>query len=282
MLANLADVAPSGLTLVGLDLGVSWLAALGLILAAFVAGFVDAIAGGGGLITVPALLLAGVSPVVAIATNKLQGTFGVASSAVSFYRAGRIDRSLIVPLFGAAFCGGVLGALVAHLAPTGVLRVVIPFLLVAIALYVGLSPRLGDTEAKPRLTIAAFTGTVGVGIGIYDGVFGPGAGTFYLIGLILLCGFGMMRAVAHTKLMNLASNLGALIFFLLAGHVLVALGLLMGGASAIGAWIGVRASLRFGPRLVRPLVVIVALAMALRLMLDGGHPVGAWLRSLVG
>jgi uncharacterized membrane protein YfcA len=282
MLTDLAGFNPFGLAPAWLDFGVSWLAALGLVLAAFVAGFVDAIAGGGGLITVPALLLAGVSPVGAIATNKLQGTFGVASSALSFYRAGRIDRSLILPLFGAAFGGGVVGAFVAHLAPTGVLRVVIPFLLVAIALYVGLSPRLGDSEAKPRLSVATFTGTVGVGIGIYDGAFGPGAGTFYLIGLILLCGFGMMRAVAHTKMMNLASNLGALIFFLLAGHVLIALGLLMGGASALGAWFGVRASLKYGPRLVRPLVAIVALGMALRLMLDGNHPVGAWFRSLAG
>ncbi|MCZ8187101.1 MAG: TSUP family transporter [Beijerinckiaceae bacterium] len=266
----------------GLELGVSAFAAAGLVLAAFVAGFVDAIAGGGGLITVPALLLAGVSPVGAIATNKLQGTFGVASSALSFYRAGRIDRALVLPLFGAAFGGGIIGALIAHLAPTGFLRLVIPFLLVAIALYVAMSPRLGDTEARPRLSLATFTGTVGVGIGIYDGVFGPGAGTFYLIGLILLCGFGMMRAVAHTKMMNLASNLGALIFFLLAGHILIAVGLMMGAASATGAWLGVRASLRFGPRLVRPLVVIVALAMALRLMLDASHPIGAWLRGLGG
>lgn len=262
------------------EFGVPLLTAALLVLAAFVAGFVDAIAGGGGLITVPALLLAGVPPVGAIATNKLQGTFGVASSAYSFYRAGRIDRTLVLPLFGAAFAGGVTGALIAHLAPTGLLRLVIPFLLMAIALYVLASPKLGDQETTPRLSLAAFTGSAGFGIGVYDGVFGPGAGTFYLIGLILLCGFGMMRAVAHTKLMNLASNLGALIFFLAAGHILVALGLMMGVASALGARLGVRASLHFGPRLVRPLVVIVAMAMALRLLLDPAHPVGSWLRGL--
>jgi uncharacterized membrane protein YfcA len=264
-----------------LDLGVSLLAAAALVMAAFVAGFVDAIAGGGGLITVPALLLAGIPPVGAIATNKLQGTFGVASSTFSFYRAGRIDRQLLLPLFGAAFAGGVIGALIAHLAPTGLLRLVIPFLLIAIALYVAASPKLGDREGPGRMSLATFTGTVGLGIGIYDGVFGPGAGTFYLIGLIVLCGFGMMRAVAHTKLMNLASNLGALIFFLLAGHIYIVLGLMMGVTSAMGARLGVRASLHFGPRLVRPLVVIVALAMALRLMLDLQHPVGAWLRGLI-
>ncbi len=102
-----------------------------------------------------------------------------------------------------------------------------------------------------------------------------------LIGLIVLCGFGMMRAVAHTKLMNLASNLGALIFFLLAGHSYIVLGLMMGVTSAMGARLGVRASPAFRPAAGAPLVVIVALAMALRLMLDLQHPVGAWLRGLI-
>lgn len=263
------------------DLGVSLTTALLLVLAAFAAGFVDAIAGGGGLITVPALLLAGLSPVSAVATNKLQGTFGVASSALTFWRAGRLERHLILPLFGAAFCGGVLGALIAHLAPTAVLRLVIPFILIAIAIYVLMSPKLGDQDAKPRMGIPAFTLSFGLGIGIYDGVFGPGAGTFYLIGLILACGLGMMRAIAHTKLMNLASNLGALIFFALAGHILVPLGLAMGAASATGAWLGARTALRFGGALVRPLVVVVSIAMALRLMLDPAHPVGQWVRTLL-
>lgn len=253
-----------------------------LVGAAFIAGFVDAIAGGGGLITVPALLLAGVPPVSAIATNKLQGTFGVASSTLTFWRAGRLEPALVLPLFGAAFGGGVIGALIAHLAPTDVLRMAIPVILIAIALYVLMSPKLGDQDAKPRMGILAFTLSFGLGIGIYDGLFGPGAGTFYLIGLILVCGLGMIRAIAHTKLMNFASNLGALIFFALAGHILVPLGLAMGAAAAAGAWLGARTTLRFGGTLVRPLVVVVSIAMALRLLLDPAHPVGIWVRTWLG
>lgn len=260
------------------DFGVPLVAAIMLIAAAFVAGFVDAIAGGGGLITVPALLLAGVPPVSAFATNKLQGTFGLASSTLAFLRAGRIEKRLALPLFGAAFGGGMLGAGLAHLAPTDVLRLIIPFILIAIAIYVLMSPKLGDEDARPRMSLLAFTLSLGLAIGVYDGLFGPGAGTFYLIGLILLCGFGMMRAIAHTKLMNLASNLGALIFFAAAGHILVALGLAMGAASAVGAYLGAHTSLRYGAKLVRPLVVLVSIAMALRLIFDASHPVGAWLR----
>lgn len=264
-----------------IDFGLPLVTALTLMGVAFVAGFVDAIAGGGGLITVPALLLAGVPPVSAIATNKLQGTFGVASSTLTFWRAGRLESALLVPLFGAAFGGGVIGALIAHLAPTGFLRLVIPFILIGIALYMLMSPKLGDADARPRMTLPAFTLSAGLGIGIYDGVFGPGAGTFYLIGLILLCGFGMIRAIAHTKLMNFASNLGALIFFALAGHILVPLGLAMGAAAATGAWLGARTTMRFGAALIRPLVIVISLAMALRLLLDPAHPAGSWLRGLL-
>jgi len=264
-----------------IDFGVSLGAALVLTGAAFVAGFVDAIAGGGGLITVPALLLAGVSPVSAIATNKLQGTFGVASSTLTFWRAGRLEKALILPLFGAAFGGGILGALSAHLAPTTFLRLAIPFLLIGIALYVLMSPKLGDEAREAKLPLSTFALSFGLGIGLYDGLFGPGAGTFYLLGLILVAGFPMMRAIAHTKLMNFASNLGALIFFALAGHILVPLGLAMGAAAAAGAWLGARTTLRFGGALVRPLVVVVSIGMALRLILDPAHPVGAWLRGML-
>ncbi len=109
----------------------------------FAAGFVDAIAGGGGLITVPALLIAGVPPVQAIATNKLQGTFGVLSSTATFLRAGAIEKRLVLPLGGAAFAGGVFGAVVATLAPVGILRTIIPFVLIAIAIYMLLTPKFG-------------------------------------------------------------------------------------------------------------------------------------------
>lgn len=247
--------------------------------AAFFAGCVDAIAGGGGLITVPAMLLAGLPPVTALATNKLQGTFGVLSATLTFWRAGRIERAIALPLALSAFAGGVTGAAFARLAPDAVLRLIIPFLLVGIAGFMLFSPQLGQAEKKPRLTLPAFALSAGLGLGLYDGLFGPGTGTFYLIALILLLGFGVMRASAHTKLMNFASNLGALLFFAGTGTINVPLGLVMGAMAAAGAYCGTRLSLTFGPRLVRPLVVVISILMALRLMLDAAHPLGAWIRG---
>lgn len=249
-----------------------------LILVALVAGFVDAIAGGGGLITVPAMLIAGLPPVSAIATNKLQGTFGVASASLAFWRAGLLETRLMLPFGAAGFSGGVIGACLVHLAPVGLLRVLIPLLLAGVALYMLLSPKLGDQDAKARLSPLLYASSFGVMIGVYDGAFGPGAGTFYLITLILFCGFGMIRASAQTKWLNFSSNLGALLFFLQAGQVLIALGLAMGLAAALGAHLGARTTLVFGTKLVRPLVILVALGMALRLVLDASHPFGVWLR----
>lgn len=264
------------------ELGIAPVTALLLAGASFIAGFVDAIAGGGGLIVLPSLLLAGLSPVQALATNKLQGTMGVSAAVFAFARAGVLERRYIVPLFLAAFTGGVLGAMVAKLLPLSAIRLFIPFFLMAIALYMLLSPKLGDDARHARIGVLGFALSFGVGIGFYDGIFGPGTGTFFYIALILMAGFTTLAALAHTKLMNWASNLGALGFFLYAGAVNVPLGLLMGVSSAFGAYLGARASLKFGAKLVRPLIVGVALIMALRLMLDAAHPVGAWLRLHLG
>lgn len=262
-----------------LDFGLAPEVVAFLVGVAIIAGFVDAIAGGGGLITVPAMLIAGLPPVAAVATNKLQGTFGVASSTYAFWRAARIERRLVLPFFLAGFLGGILGALVVMIVPVTWLRAAIPFILIALAIYVLVSPKLGDADATPRLGTGVFAGTIAFGIAAYDGFFGPGAGTFYLIGLVLLCGFEMVRAVAHTKLLNFASNLGALLFFLAAGQVMILLGLAMGLGAALGAQIGARTALRFGAGLVRPLVVIVSLLMALRLLLDPAHPIGLAIRA---
>jgi uncharacterized protein len=264
------------------ELGVAPVTALLLAGASFIAGFVDAIAGGGGLIVLPSLLLAGLSPVQALATNKLQGTMGVSAAVFAFARAGALERRYGVPLFLAAFTGGVLGAMVARVLPLSAIRLFIPFFLIAIALYMLFSPRLGDEARQARLGVLGFALSFGLGIGFYDGIFGPGTGTFFYIALILMAGFTTLSALAHTKLMNWASNIGALGFFLYAGAVNIPLGLVMGASSACGAYLGARASLKFGARLIRPLVVGVALLMALRLMLDGAHPVGAWLRAAFG
>ncbi|MCA0407364.1 MAG: TSUP family transporter [Proteobacteria bacterium] len=265
-----------------MDFGVAPVTALLLACAAFVAGFVDAIAGGGGLIVLPSLLLAGLPPVNALATSKLQSTIGVSAAVFAFARAGALEKRHILPLLSSALTGGVLGAMTAKHLPLEIIRLVIPFFLIAIALYMLFAPKLGEEARHARLSVPAFAASFGLGIGYYDGIFGPGTGTFFYIALIVMAGFTMVSAVAHTKLMNWGSNFGALMFFLISGAAMIPLGLTMGAASALGSYLGARASLKFGSRLIRPLVVAVALIMALRLMLDSRHPIGAWVASYFG
>lgn len=250
-------------------------------LVGLVAGAVDAIAGGGGLVTVPALMLGGLDPVSAIATNKLQGTVGTAAATWRFGQAGMLDlRSRATwGLSAAAFVGALAGAALVSIAPIGLMRTSLPLLLIAVALYFAFGPKLSDVDSRARLTPPTFAFGVAAPIGIYDGLFGPGAGSFYMIALVGLLGFGAVKAVAHTKLLNLSSNLAGLLVFVFAGHVVWAAGLAMSAGTLVGARLGAGLALKHGVALVRPLVIVVALALALRLLGDPAHPVGALVRS---
>jgi uncharacterized membrane protein YfcA len=248
-----------------------------LMVAAFLAGFVDAIAGGGGLIIIPALLLAGAAPVDALGTNKLQGMFGTASATWSYARKGHVDlKAQRVPAL-LAFAGSILGALVATALPGELFGAVLPILLVAIALYFWLRPGLNDIDRAQSLAPVIFGFTVVPLIGFYDGVFGPGAGSFYMLAFVGLAGFGLLKATAHTKLLNLASNVGGMVLFALAGAVLWKVGLAMGAAQFAGAQAGSRLAMRGGARIIKPLLVIVCLALAIRLAAEPDHPLRLWL-----
>lgn len=240
--------------------------ALFLILAAFIAGFVDSIAGGGGLITVPALLLAGANPVEALATNKLQGTFGAGTAMLTYARAGHVrlrDQALMAVVSGAAGAGG---ALVAHLIPAEVLRLVMPVILVAVALFFALKPGLSDDSRAQRMRPAVFTFTAVPLIAAYDGFFGPGTGSFFMLGFVMLAGYGVLKATAHTKLLNFASNVGSLLVFIPSGATWWAVGAGMALAQVAGASLGARLAMRVGARLIKPLLVVTSTAMALRLI----------------
>ena len=239
---------------------------------ALVAGCMDAIAGGGGLLTVPALIFAGLDPRSVLATNKLQGSFGTASATAAFARAGHLPpRSW--PFALAAAAGSVAGALTLDHVPQRAVSVALPFVLLGVALYFALSPRFSDGERHRLLSRPAFLATVVPLVGFYDGVFGPGAGSFYMAGLLAVLGFGVVGATAHTKLCNAASNLAGLATFALGGHVIWTLGLAMGTASFLGAQVGARLAMRHGARLVKPLIVTISLALAAKLALTPGHPI---------
>lgn len=253
-----------------LDLGFDMIAALAAI--SFFAGFVDSIAGGGGLLTVPALLLAGLGPAEAIATNKVQGAFAAASATYTFGRRELIEWRKAWGFTGVAFVSGTVGALCVRFLPASVLQTAIPVLLIAIAVYFALSRKLKDEDAHARLSALGFGLTAPVAVGFYDGIFGPGAGSFYMLAFVTLLGYGVLRATAHTKLLNLASNLGSLLLYAATGAVVWPLGLVMAGTSFLGAQVGSRLAMRLGVRLIRPLLVLVSAAMALRLLLDPANP----------
>jgi len=248
-----------------------------LVLAAFAAGFVDSIAGGGGLITIPALLLAGAPPVHALGTNKLQGMFGAASATWSYARNGhvRLGAQALPALL--AFLGSILGALTATILPGKIFGAVLPALLVAIALYFLFRPGLDDIDRAERMRPALFGVTFVPLIGFYDGLFGPGTGSFFMLAFVALAGFGLLKATAHTKLLNLASNVGGLVLFAFAGAVFWKAGLVMGAAQFAGAQLGSRVAMKGGARVIKPLLVIVCLALAVKLVSDPAHPVRVWL-----
>lgn len=249
-----------------------------LFVAAVAAGFIDAIAGGGGLITIPALLAAGVAPVAAIATNKVQGSFGTAAATWTFWRKGRIDFALLKWPLIAAVVGAVLGAVTLSFVDTTWLMVLLPVLLIGIAVYFLVGPRASDEDVHARLTPFAF-GAVAGGIGFYDGFFGPGAGSFYALALVTLLGMGLTKATAHTKALNFASNLISVIVFAIGGHVLWAVGLIMAVGQVLGGWLGSHAAMRFGPRLIRPLLVVICLGMVAKLLSDPANPIRLWISN---
>lgn len=237
-----------------------------LVLAAFFAGFVDSIAGGGGLIAVPALLLAGASPLETLATNKLQGTFGAATATISYARAGhvRLRDQAGMALISAGF--GAAGAMVAHLVPAELLRIIMPVVLVAVAAFFAFKPGLTDKNKAERVKPAVFALTAVPLIAAYDGFFGPGTGSFFMLGFVMLAGFGVLKATAHTKLLNFASNIGSLAIFIPSGATWWAVGFAMAGAQVLGAALGSRLAMRVGARLIKPLLVVTSTGMAARLI----------------
>ncbi|WP_298567364.1 TSUP family transporter [uncultured Aliiroseovarius sp.] len=234
--------------------------------AAFVAGFVDSIAGGGGLITLPALLLAGVPPVTALATNKVQGLFGAGMAAVTYARAGHVNLRRQIRAAALSFAGAVIGAFLASSLPTDVIRLALPVLLIAVAVFFAVKPGLGDIDKHERITPFLFTVTFVPLIGFYDGLLGPGTGAFFMIGFVSLAGYGILRATAHTKLLNFASNVGGLVGFMLVAPPLWALGLAMGVAQMAGAYLGSTLASRIGAKLIKPVLVIASSALALKLL----------------
>ena len=248
-----------------------------LFLAAFLAGFIDSIAGGGGMITIPAMLLAGIPPLQTLGTNKLQSLFGSGSATLAYARAGHVQLREQLPMAAVAALGAVFGAVLATVVPGDVLKAIMPFLLVAIAAYFGLKPDIGDVDRHRRMSVFLFTVTIVPLIGFYDGVFGPGTGSFFMLAFIALAGFGVLKATAHTKLLNFGSNIGAFTVFVFYGVILWKVGLVMGAGQFLGAQAGSRVAMKVGVKVIKPLLIVTSIGLAIRLMADPSHPIRVWL-----
>ncbi len=237
-----------------------------LISAAFLAGFVDAIAGGGGLIVVPLLMLTGATPAQVLGTAKLQALFGSGSAAFHYAKRGLVN--LRKQWLAAILCliASFIGALCVSLLPRQFLEIAMPIILILVALYFGLRKSLSDLDHSPKMNPMIYSIAIAPFIAFYDGIFGPGAGTFYMLGFVALAGYGMTKATAHTKLLNFMSNVGAFIFFAFHGSVFWQIGLFMGVAQIFGAQLGARTAIKGGAKIIRPLIVITSIALALRLL----------------
>ena len=222
-----------------------------LVLAAAAAGFVDSIAGGGGIITLPALLAAGLPPHLALGTNKLQSSFGSLAATLHYRSAGLFRTRDLLPGIGATAIGAALGALAVGAIDATILRILIPALLLAIVVFLALKPRFGMAAGTKRVESLPFWIVGGLALGFYDGFFGPGTGTFWAIALVGLAGLEMRGATAHTKVANFTSNIVSLAVFAFAGSIVLPVGLAMGAAQAGGAYAGSRMVLKHGAGLVR-------------------------------
>ena len=257
--------------------GVTPLALAGLLVAALLAGWVDAVSGGGGLIQLPALLvgLPDAAPATVLGTNKLSSIIGTSAAARTYWRAAVTDVGTAVPMAIAAFIGSAIGAFVATRLPGSWFRPLALVLLVVVGAWTLLRPDLGERqdlrwhggEDHGRHRVAAVA--LGGGIGLYDGVFGPGTGTFLVFGLVALLGYSFLNASAIAKVVNVSTNLAALTVFGATGHVLWLLGLTMGAANLVGGVVGARTAVRRGSGFVRVVFLVVVAVLLLKL----GHDV---------
>jgi uncharacterized protein len=264
---TVGDVFPVDL----LPEGISGSVLVLLLVAALTAGWIDAVVGGGGLVQLPALLLVpGISPVEALATNKLGSIFGTTTSAVTYQRRVHPDLRTALPMALVALVGSFAGASVAAALPAEVFKPVIVVALVAIAAFTLLRPSLGDVTAlrhtgRRHHVVAA---ALGAAIGFYDGILGPGTGSFLVFAMVSLLGYDFLHASAKAKIVNVATNLGALLFFAPIGAVFWGLGVLMGAANMLGGYLGSRTATTRGSGFIRVVFLVVVTALIGRLGWD--------------
>lgn len=241
-----------------------------LFILAMLSGFIDAMAGGGGMITIPALLMTGMPPAMALGTNKLQACGGSFSASWYFLRHKAVDiKTMGLPIL-LTFIGAALGTILIQKIESRVVEEFLPFLILAIGLYFLFSPTLGEKDKHRRMGNILFAFSACFAIGFYDGLFGPGTGSFFCLAFVALLGFNLPKATAHAKVLNFTSNVTSLFFFLLGGKIIWGIGLLMMVGQLIGARMGASLVLTKGQRLIRPMVVLMSFLLTFKMAWEQG------------
>jgi uncharacterized membrane protein YfcA len=243
-----------------------------ILAAAFGAGLVDAMVGGGGLIQLPALLTAypATPPAILLGTNKFASIFGTGSAVLRFARSVRIPWRTLLPLVPVVFLGALGGARVATLVPPEIFRPLVPVMLAVVLIYVVWRKKLGAEHAPLDVTRgrAVFAAAVLGAVGFYDGFFGPGTGSFFMVLLIRLYGFDFLHSAASARVLNVATNAGALLYFGTQLELLWLVAVLMAVANVSGAVIGSGLALKHGSAFVRRIFIAVVLALIARTAWD--------------
>ena len=232
---------------------------------AFFASLIDSIAGGGGLLTTPSMLLVGISPLNVLATNKFQSCFGTFTSTYNYYKNGLLVDNKKILYFVLSLVGSSIGTLLVSRISNDTLESIIPILLIGAAVF--FITNKGPSEVKTNEKLLILFNLFIFAIGFYDGFFGPGTGSFFVLAFIIIKGANIMQSTAITKLLNFASNFAAFIIFALQGYVIWYLGLVMAVAQIAGAFTGSRFAIRNGEKVVRPVLVIVSILLSLRILL---------------
>lgn len=236
-----------------------------LAITGFAAGFIDTIAGGGGMITLPAYLMAGLPPHWAIGTNKLSGTLSVANATRIFIKKKMFYPRFWLPAIIATFIGGTVGSLTVHFLSGAFLKRWLPFIIIGLAIYVAIPKKYPDLNRNHYQPPALSSSIIGSILGFYDGFLGPGTGSFWVVALMAAYKIKLVEATAVTKLMNTLSSTAALIVFISFGSVRWGLGLVVAAAMMAGAYLGAHSTVRWGAAFVRPLFLIVVFSIAIAL-----------------
>ena len=244
-----------------------------LVLAAFLAGWVDAVVGGGGLIQLPALLIGlpdSTPPATILGTNKISSVWGTATSSVTYAIKLRPDWRTIVPLVIASAAGSALGAQLARFLPRDYFTPIVLVALVVVGVYTWRRPELGLVSRRKHDGHAHYgrTAAIGLGVGAYDGFLGPGTGSFFVILLVGVLGYGFLEASAKAKIANLVTNLSAIAVFAASGSILWVLGLVMGAANLVGGLLGARTAISRGNAFIRRVFLVVLAGLIIKLTYD--------------